>query len=195
MSLFIYFSTAVSYINKCGGTHSKSLCDLATLLIHWCESRNIQLFAFHLPGSLNFIADRESRTSMDSSDWMLDRQVFLSIRSLWELEIDLFANAWNAQLSTFVPWIPQPLALTTNAFSLGWKSRKCYAFPPFALIPKCLAKVRKEEATLVLVCPFWPSQTWFPLLLEMAVDVPRIIRPHPDLLLSSVREAHRSTIR
>jgi hypothetical protein len=188
--LFLDNSTAVSYINKCGGTHSKSLCDLATFLIHWCESRNIQLLAFHLPGSLNFIADRESRTSMDSSDWMLDRQVFLSIRSLWELEIDLFANAWNAQLSTFVSWIPQPLALTTNAFSLCWKRRKCYAFPPFSLIPKCLAKVRKEEATLVLVCPFWPSQTWFPLLLELAVDVPRIIRPHPNLLLSSVREAH-----
>ncbi|KZS10356.1 Uncharacterized protein APZ42_025183 [Daphnia magna] len=134
--------------------------------------------------------DRESRTSIDLSDWMIDSHVFHKIRSLWEVQIDLFANAWNAQLSTFVSWVPQPLALTTNAFSLCWKRQKCYAFPPFALIPRCLANVRKEEASLVLVCPFWPSQTWFPLLLELTKDVPRIIRPQPDLLLSSDRAKH-----
>ena len=185
--LYLDNSTSVSYINKCGGTRSWGLCDLSGQVINWCETRNIRLTAFHLPGSLNFIADRESRTDMDASDWQLDSKVFSSIRSLWRVEIDLFASAWNAQLPAFVSWFRQPLALTTNAFSLSWKDRWGYAFPPFALIPKCLAKVRKERASLVLVCPWWPAHPWFPLLLELASDAPRILRPRHDLLTNSLQ--------
>ena len=188
--LYLDNSTSVSYINKCGGTRSKALCDLSALVTNWCEFRNIQLTAFHLPGSLNFIADRESRTDMDASDWLLDRRIFSKIQSLWTVDIDLFANAWNAQLPVFTSWFPQPLALSTNAFSLSWKSRHGYAFPPFALIPKCLAKVRKEKASLVLICPWWPAQPWFPLLLELAADVPRILRPRHDLLTNSLQAPH-----
>lgn len=188
--LYLDNSTSVSYINKCGGTRSWELCELSGHIIAWCESRNIHLTAFHLPGSSNFVADRESRTSMDSSDWLLDRQTFSRIQSLWRVEIDLFASAWNAQLPTFVSWIRQPLALTTNAFSLTWEGRRGYAFPPFAPIPRCLAKVRKEKASLVLVCPWWPAQPWFSLLLELAADAPRVLRPLPNLLTNSVRVPH-----
>jgi hypothetical protein len=188
--LYLDNSTSVSYINKCGGTHSKNLCDLATVVINWCEARNIKLVAFHLPGSLNLVADRESRAAMDASDWMLDRRIFAAILSLWEIKTDLFANAWNAQLPSFVSWFRQPLALTTNAFSLCWKGRLGYAFPPFILIPKCLAKVRREKASLVLVCPWWPAQAWFPLLLELAADVPRIMWPQSHLLTNSVQGPH-----
>ena len=91
--LYLDNSTSVSYINKCGGTRSWGLCDLSGQVINWCETRNIRLTAFHLPGSLNFIADRESRTGMDASDRQLDRQIFSSIGSLWRVEIDLFASA------------------------------------------------------------------------------------------------------
>ena len=187
VQLYLDNSTAVSYINKCGGTRSKALCDLASCVINWCEFRNIQLSAFHLPGSLNVVADCESRSAMDASDWMLDKRLFQKIRSLWRVEIDLFASAWNAQLPAFVSWIRQPLALTTNAFSLSWKKRLNYAFPPFSLIPRCLAKIRKEKASVVLVCPLWPSQAWFPLLLELASDIPRLLSPHQSTNIQSAR--------
>ena len=92
--------------------------------------------------------------------------------------------------TAFVSWFRQPLALTINAFSLSWKDRWGYAFPPFASIPKCLAKVCKEKASLVLVCPWWPAQSWFPLLLELASDAPRILRPRHDLLTNSFQAPH-----
>jgi hypothetical protein len=40
-----------------------------------------------------------------------------------------------------------------NAFSLNWYNLRAYAFPPFALILWCLAKIKKENADLVLICP------------------------------------------
>ena len=49
-----------------------------------------------------------------------------------------------------------------------------YVFLPFALIQRCLAKVRREDTEITFICPFWPMQPWFPCLLERAVDCPRI---------------------
>ena len=40
-------------------------------------------------------------------------------------------------------------------------------YPPFALIPRCPAKLRREQTELVLVCPLWLSQALFPLLLRI----------------------------
>ena len=61
---------------------------------------------------------------------------------------------------------------------------------PFALIPCCLAKIKKEKVEAVLVCLLWTSQPWFPLLLEMTVEMPRVFRSHPILLHSSLLEPH-----
>ena len=44
-----------------------------------------------------------------------------------------------------------------------------YAFPPFSLVLKTLHKVKTEQATGVLVCPIWPTQVWFPVLMKMLV--------------------------
>jgi hypothetical protein len=90
------------------------------------------------------------------------------------MDVDLFAATWNRQLPQFVSWIPQPNASAVNAFSLRWTDLHAYAFPPFTLIPRCLSKIKRERATIVLICPLWPAQTWFPLLLEMSVGLPRI---------------------
>ena len=42
--------TAVTFINRMGGTHSKLLCQLALALWEWCIQRNLFLVAEHLPG-------------------------------------------------------------------------------------------------------------------------------------------------
>ncbi len=190
IQLFLDNSAAVAYINKCGGTHSKALSILAAQIIHWCEARNIQILASHLPGNSNIIADEESRAAPDSSDWMLLQDRFRQLSKIWPVQTDLFASAWNAQLPNFVSWLPQPKALAINAFALNWQGLIGYAFPPFALIPRCLAKIKKEKADIVLVGPLWPSQPWFPLLLQMSIDIPRILSPHHLLLHSPTLEPH-----
>jgi hypothetical protein len=47
------------------------------------------------------------------------------------------------------------------------------------MIPICLTKIKKDKAVVILVCPLWPSQPWYPLLLEMATDIPRVFSSHP----------------
>ena len=43
-------STAIAYINRKGGTHSKILSDLAIEIWEWCLSRNIMVTAEHIAG-------------------------------------------------------------------------------------------------------------------------------------------------
>ena len=54
-------STVVAYVNKQGGTVSRSLCSLASHLLRWTESLDVHLDARYLPGQSNVLADLLSR--------------------------------------------------------------------------------------------------------------------------------------
>ena len=75
VSLNMYNSTAVSYINHKEGTHSMELVLLTLKLLHWCMLRDIYLIAQHVPGKTNSQADRELREFRNETDWKLDAQV------------------------------------------------------------------------------------------------------------------------
>lgn len=151
-------NTAVCYVNKQGGTRSRILTDEAKEIAAWCDSRNNTIEALYLPGKSNVIADRESRTLCDSSDWKLSARLFNKIMEIWPVGIDLFSNSWNAQLPVFVSWMPQPGAFATDAFSLNWSDHNGFFSPPFSLISRRISKLRREKASGVFVCPIWPSQ-------------------------------------
>ena len=77
--LFLDNTTAICYINKSGGARSRRLSDLAKRFSLFCEERKLSVEAVHLPGVLNVVADKEFRTSDDSSDWKLSSTCFKRI--------------------------------------------------------------------------------------------------------------------
>ena len=157
---------------------------LAKDLWIWCLERNIFLTAQHLPWIENIIADSESRVMRDRSDWKLN-PIRRIQDSLGPLEVDLFASRLTAQLPRYFSWRPDPQTEATDALLQGWRHLRCYANPPWNLVGRVLAKAREQEATLVLVAPIWPAQTWYPLLLSLLVNVPLRIKPHEDLILET----------
>ncbi|XP_038053575.1 uncharacterized protein LOC119726028 [Patiria miniata] len=177
-------STAIAYINHQGGTHSVPMSRLAVKIWVWCLKRNITLAAQHIPGSQNITADRMSRVFDDRAEWQLLPEVFRSIMDALHFvpSVDLFASRLNTQLETFVSWQPNPMAWRVNALLLNWKDVNGYAFPPFSLLLRILQKIRREEATVVLVAPVWKTQAWYPMLLELAIDVPLLLPRRTDLL-------------
>lgn len=46
---------------------------------------------------------------------------------------------------------------------------------PFALVGRCLSKIRKEQATILLIASVYPTQMWYPLLLESLVETPILL--------------------
>ena len=165
-----------------GGTVSPQLTDLAKNLWLWSLCRDLVLTAQHIPGVDNQIADSESRELKDRLDWKLSPAVFRTINAIWgPLEVDLFASRLSYQLSRFFSWRPDPLAEATNAFQQDWAPVKGYANPPWCLIGKVLNQVRTQQAQVILVAPIWRGQPWYPVLLEMLWDYPRLLPQLPDL--------------
>jgi len=183
--------TAVAYVNKMGSTHSPALMHQACELWQWCLLRGITLSAEYLPGSQNKVADEESRAVWTSAEWRLNPDVFLMIQKfLGPCAVDLFATRFNHQLPRYVSWRPDPFAMATDAFSLHWQGLQAYAFPPFALLGKCIQKIREEGSMVVLIAPHWQAQTWFPALLELLVEDPLLLPRIWNLLTDPSNNIH-----
>ena len=67
-----------------------------------------------------------------------------------EINVSLFGVLHRQQWHLLHP----PL----NAFIQNWNDSKGYAFPPFSLIGRILAKIRRDQASIIVVVPCWKIQ-------------------------------------
>ena len=127
--------------------------------------------------------DSLSRQKLESTEWMLDSSVFCQIVAVYQQpQVDLFASHHNHQLPNYFSWILDPQAMGTDAFSIPWKFNLYYLFPPFPLIQKCIQKIKQDQTDALLITPVWKSRPWYPLLLEMLMDLPALLPLHAKLL-------------
>ena len=136
-------------------------------------------------------ADWQSRHFQDSSNWKLCPEVFHALMLIrGPCTKDLFADWLNAQLPQFFSWRPDPLALASDALQQDRSNERNYAFPPFCLIMRSLAKLREQGGELVLVTPVWPTQVWYPTLLDLSVSLPVLLPASQNLLLGPQGQVH-----
>ena len=167
-------TTVASYISKQGGTHVHYLSKKAESLLLFCHHQQISLQARHVPGKLNIIADFLSRPHcILHTEWTLARKVLLPIWETWHKPmVDLFATKFNHRLDLYVSPLPDPEAWAVDALSFPWKGFQGYAFPPIPILGKVIRKARLDQAALILVCPLWPAQPWYPDLLQLTHSPP-----------------------
>ncbi len=176
-------TTAISYVNKLGG-RVQTLNLLAKNMWEWARDRNIWLSAVHIPGHLNVEADAESRDcSHEDKEWMLNPTQFKNISKMWgPFDIDLFATRINKQLNKFISWRADPESFLVNAFSISWTGINGYAFPPYSLISRVLQKVRTDRANITIIAPVWPTQVWYPQLMDLCAEPPHFLPKRLNLL-------------
>ncbi|XP_028402107.1 uncharacterized protein LOC114525097 [Dendronephthya gigantea] len=166
-------STAVSYINKRGGTHSPTLASLALEIWNFCISQQIWITARHVPGVTNVEADFASGNFNNRTEWTLEKRVFQMItKRFYTPQVDLFASRINHQLPRYVARYPDPGSMATDAFLQYWGQWTVFIYAPIVLLPRILQKLRQDQATGLVIAPTWPGQPWFPTLLELLVDFP-----------------------
>lgn len=186
--------TAVTY-QQDGGTRYPILSSLAFELWSWCLQRQNSIMARHISGIQNLQADQESHTVVDHSDWKIKPEIFQCTQRLWgPLEIDIFASRLSYQIPRYASSRSDPGAATVDAFTLDWAQLMGYAFPPFALLGRCHSKqvIFQQVQKLVIVAPVRETQPWYPLLLQLCVDFPRLL-PQPVDLLTTQGENHPLT--
>ena len=109
--------------------------------------------------------------------------VFLSLSRLWPVQIDLFATSANHRCSIYFSPFRDPRSAGTDAFLQSWDGLQAYAFPPVAVIPHVLAKLRASKGTeLTLVTPHWAQRPWFSDLIQLSLAPPVFLPSRPDLL-------------
>ena len=125
----------------------------------------------HLPGVENLEADLASRYLNDHIEWHLAPSLFRKICETFNVypTIDLFTSRLNNQLPKYVSFGPDPHCTFLDAFTICWTDEVFYVYPPFILISRFLAKVQWEKAKGILICPAWPNQPWFPMMLNMCI--------------------------
>ena len=177
-------STTVCYLNAMGGTKSPLCNKIAKSVWMCCVKNEIWLTACHVPGVLNFEADKSSRQFNERIEWQLQPGIFLKIIAIFGTpEIDLFACRLNNQLPKYVSWKPDPGACHVDAFSFSWSGKFVYIFPPFSLLNRCLQKLENDQTLALLVAPVWPTQVWWPRLLSLLVANPLLLPQDKDLLI------------
>ncbi len=165
-------TAAVPYINRMGGIRSHRMSQLAHHLLLWSHTQLKSLRAVHIPGELNRAADALSRQLTFPGEWRLHPE---TIRLIWsqfgEAQVDLFASRESSHCQLYFSLTEGPLG--TDALAHSWPRALCkYAFPPVSLLAQTLCKVREDEEQVLLVAPFWPTQTWFPELILLATAHP-----------------------
>ena len=78
---------------------------------------------------------------------------------------------------------PDPQAVFEDAFRHPWDDLDLYAFPPFPLVGRVIARVRESShVAMTLVAPLWPEKEWFADLLLLLTQPPLAL-PWWDSLL------------
>ena len=168
-------SMVVAYVNKQGSTVSRSLCSFASRLLRWTESLNIHLDARYLPGQSNVLADLLGRRDqVIGTEWSLHPQVVRALLRVWgSSSLDLFATRLNTKLPLYCSLIPDPQAVFEDVFRHPWDNLDTYAFPPFPLVGRVVARVRETpNLSMTLVAPLWPEKEWFADLLLLLTQPP-----------------------
>ena len=177
-------TTTVVSINRQGSTHSENCNNITRDIWLWAKSKSLWLSATHCPGKLNVEADIASRLFNDSTEWTLSNYWFYKISACFgRPTIDMFASRLNYKVLPYCAWQPDPLATTIDAFTLNWKKQKLmYIFPPFSIVGRVLQKISADQATAIVVLPYWPTQPWFSRLQSLLLEPPLKIRVSPRTL-------------
>ena len=177
-SLFADDATYLAYLRNQGGTHSALLNSVAQAILRLCEVHRVRLVPQFIPWRLNVLVDSEPSVAGPSvgMDPLFSSLPGPSVAGNYRP----LRHFLNHRLPVYFSLMVDPQSAGTDAMMQQWDGLQAYAFPPFSLLQRVIAKVRRFRGLeLTLVAPFWPQHPWFP---DLLVAVPVFLPRQKDLL-------------
>ena len=135
-------ASVVAYLWHQGGTVSRRLCLMASVIGLWTEWHLIYLEAHYIPGKKkNILADQlNCPDQILPTEWSLLPCVFDGICQVFGCpHLDLFTTRVNTKLPLNVSPVPDPIAWKQDALHLPWNHLVAYTFPPFILLRQVIS--------------------------------------------------------
>ena len=179
INLHMDSQVAVSFVNKMGGTRSRTLCTAAIELWKLVLSRRGWVNAYWVPREDNEQADMLSKSSLETWDFGIRPDIALTLfEQFFRPRLDIFASRTFHVCKHYYTCCPDTRAIRADAFSVATWPDYSYAFPPLPLISKTLTKIKDSGITGLIVTPRWTGTPWWSRLLHMALREPtRLGRP------------------
>ncbi len=112
------------------------------------------------------------------------------VQKIWEIfgkaEVDLFISKDNSHCQVIISIISY-YSKDMDALAQDWPNHVLYAFPPIAMIPQVIRRIREHKHKVLLVAPLCSNQHWFSELSRLltAASWPFLLRR--DLLSQANR--------
>jgi hypothetical protein len=168
-------SVVLSYLRN-GGGHLEDMTDIVRKIWKILIVNNITIANSEwIPSQTNVEADLMSRV-IDYGDWEISKETFQRITAQFgPFSIDRFANHLNKKAERFNAWHACPGVETVDAFTTLWTGEHNWLVPPFGLIQRTLKHLQESKAGGVIIIPVWPSQPWWPMLMDMSISYVEIL--------------------
>jgi hypothetical protein len=184
-------TTALRYANKLYGPVQR-LVELSCEQYDWAVARGLEERSSHIAGVDHILADDLSRIDVlamqnDLSEWSIPTNLMRThVFQVWgQPDFDLFATRVNKHCKRFASYRLDDEAELLDAFRHNWRGlgMRLYAFPPFNQVARTIKKVNDDKVhQMILVTPFWPTQSWFPALMRMSTELPYVLPSDPMTL-------------
>ena len=151
-------STVVAYINEQSGTHSVAMCALLWRIMSWSLIQNISTCQIHsrvpkcdrgFPVQINSNSVNGVVSTPSGVQKNLHKVVHTSAGSV--------CHSAKPQVATIRLSSSRSKRMEHRCSKHSWSSLVAYAYPPTALLPKVIQKVRQYNCLLILIAPGWPG--------------------------------------
>ena len=170
---------AVVHIIRNRTSRSPQLMDELRKLMTVLEDLDIELQPRYIRSELN-PADEFSRLT-DRDAWRLRASThrMLSHKARRLLGADFTLDAFACHQTKICPRYASRLfdrhALGFDGLALDWRQEVVWINPPWCLLGDIITKLHQERPAAVLLVPHWPTQIWWPQLLQLGgyhLDLP-----------------------
>ena len=176
-------TTAVSFINRMGGTRSVSLRDKALEIWKLVLSRQAWVTARWIPREINQVADLLSKEHLLTWEFGLKVKMVDMVTSQWgQPTMDLFASENFHIVETYCSLEADSGAARLDAFRLGRWPHWSYAFPPLPLLEMTLDRIKQDRVKVIVILPLWKQSLWWTKVEALREGEPLYLGWYKDIL-------------
>ena len=162
---------AVVHIIRNRTSRSPQLMAELRALMAVLDDLDIELQPRYIRSELN-PADEFSRLT-DRDAWQLRPSILrmLQHKARRVLGVDFTLDAFACHQTKTCPRYASRLcdrhALGFDGLALDWRPEVVWLNPPWCLLGDIINKLHQERPAAVLIVPYWPTQMWWPRLLQL----------------------------